>query len=203
MIAHSGVQSSTLTPVHIYINDHSFCCPIINMDTIHIYINDHSFVVQSSTWTLFTFISMITHLLSNHQHGYFSHLYQWSLICCPVINMDTFHININDHSFVVQSSTWILFTFISMITHLLSNHQHGYFSHLYQWSLIQLSDQLHGLYFFVHRNFNTAWYNRSHSLIEKPYLAIIARNDSQKSQQSSGHGSLFIIWNDVIFKNSC
>ena len=136
------------------------------MDNFHIYINDHSFVVQSSTWIIFTFISMISHLLFNHQHGYFSHLYQWSLICCPIINMDTFHIYINDHSFSCQ---------------------------------INYTDTT----FFVHRNLNTAWYNRSHSLIEKPYLAIIARNYSQKSQQSSGHESLFIFWNDVIFKNSC
>ena len=51
-------------------------------------------------------------------------------------------------------------------------------NHHYQpWSLIGLCNHLHGNYsqcFFVHRHLNSAWYNKTHFLIGKSYLAIIA-----------------------------
>ena len=52
--------------------------------------------------------------------------------------------------------------------------------HYKQWSLIRLSNHLHGHYsqcYFVHRHLNNVWYNKAHSLIGKPYLAIIVNID--------------------------
>ena len=50
-------------------------------------------------------------------------------------------------------------------------------------SLIRLSNHLHGRYslcYFVHRHLNNAPYNKAHSVIGTPYLAIIASNDASE-----------------------
>ena len=55
-------------------------------------------------------------------------------------------------------------------------------SHYKQWSLILLSNYLHIHYsqcYFVHRYLNNAWLNKAHSVIGKPYLTIIASDDSK------------------------
>ena len=82
--------------IHITSNDDSFDCPITYMNTIHITSNncpsncpiiymDNILIrsignVQSSTWTLFTLLAMITHLTVQSSAETFIHIHLWQCL---------------------------------------------------------------------------------------------------------------------------
>ena len=70
-------------------------------------------------------------------------------------------------------------------------------------SVIQSSTRLLLKYYFVYRYLNNAWYNQAHSLIGKPYLAIIASNAHGFLHTMSPEKNLnlqFVIFVDVSRK---
>ena len=71
----------------------------------------------------------------------------------------------------------------------------------WQWLLTRLSIHLHGHYlqcYYVHRHLHNAWYNKAYSLIGKPYLAIIASNESGKENMTR-----FCTWTPVYTIDRC